>query len=142
MFANELGVEFEADEEEEEDDAELGKDLKEWPSFFWEELVVGVREDPAEEAGAEHDACDHFADDLGLTESGDHESDDAAECDDEGDLEEEEADVHAVGLSISKVGRARRRAGGGARALVLVFGGFPGVCSRRANLGSPCYTWA
>ncbi len=54
--------------------------------------LEGGGHEPAEEAGAEHDAGDHFAHDLGLAESDEEVAHDPAEGEDQTCLKDEKED--------------------------------------------------
>ena len=78
--AEELGVQFKTDEEEEEDHADLAEGVEVLNALFGENAFEGGGEEPAEEAWAQHDAGDHFAHDLGLSEADEEQAHDPAEA--------------------------------------------------------------
>ena len=99
-MAEEFWVEFEADEEEEKDDADLGKGVEVLDGGFWEDGVESRGEKEAEEAGPEHDSGNHFAHDLGLSEADEEESHHPAESEHQNDLNDEEEDETRGGHGI------------------------------------------
>ena len=95
-FADDVDTELHSDDEHVEGEAELGGGEKVGlgvADFLGgipgEDGLLEVGSEPAEEGGAEEDACDHFGDDLGLAHSSCDGADHPAEEEDDGDLKEE-----------------------------------------------------
>jgi hypothetical protein len=84
--AEELGVQFKTDEEEEEDHSDLAEGVEILNAVLGENASEGGGQEPAEEAWAQHDAGDHFAHDLGLSQADEEEAHNPAEAKDQADL--------------------------------------------------------
>jgi len=96
FLADDIDTEFHAHHEHVEREAELGGGkeitlgIAQGLGFIpGKKSGLGFRPEQSEKGGAKQDACDHFSDDLGLSETGRNGAYESAEKEDDSQLEEE-----------------------------------------------------
>jgi len=101
--AEELGVEFQADQEEEEDYTDLAEGVEVLNALIGKDSLERSGKEQTEKAGAEHDAGDHFPHHLRLAKADEQKPHDPAEAEDQAYLDDQKENeisgLHSAGAT-------------------------------------------
>src|SRR6185437_6938845 len=114
MAAEQGGIEFQSDQEQEENDTDLTEDVEVVDAVAvdspGEDREPHAGEKPSEQARSQQDAGDHFAHHLGLVKLREDPAGDTAERDDQANLQEQSQEYVAVHRAFNfSLGTARSK---------------------------------